>query len=86
MVDAKKNYDDEASSEDGKKSPTPNSVTKIKMSIGIMYGKYKGKKVSDIAIEKPLQAIVNVKRRWPRRGRWLGARRWRRTVRPKRGE
>jgi hypothetical protein len=36
MVDAKKFDDDEASSEDGKKSPTPNSVTKIKMYIGIM--------------------------------------------------
>jgi hypothetical protein len=36
MVDAKKIDDDEASSEDGKKSPTPNFVTKTKMYIGIM--------------------------------------------------
>jgi hypothetical protein len=60
MVDAQIVVDDEASSEYGKRSPTPNSVAKTKRPIGRRQAKDKGKKAGDIDIEKSLLAMVNV--------------------------
>lgn len=55
-------YDDEASSEEGRRSPTPNSVAKTKRPNGRKYAKEKGKKTRDDDIKKSLDAIMNVRK------------------------
>jgi hypothetical protein len=54
--------DDTSSDDDGKRSPTPNSIAKTKRPIGRRQFKEKGRRAGDDEISKSLEAIVNVRK------------------------
>jgi hypothetical protein len=50
--------DEEGSSDEGKKSPTPKSIAKTKRHDGRKYAKEKGKKEEDDEIKESLDSIM----------------------------
>jgi hypothetical protein len=62
--------DDEESSEEGRKSLTPNSVAKIKRLDEKKYAKGKGNKTGDDDIKKSLEANINVRKEMTKDIRW----------------